>query len=746
MDSLKHLHELALMSQRLNMPFLQHFFKTFDPDVDTNLASTISHFHLRENNLETTDYRSAYHQLCDWFYGWNVTDGTAGFTTDTEATEHFRMKRVPREIVMKEKGERLECERIMKTYETLFIISRRALKKIYLEIEEEIPRIGTGLGTMQTQGRDEDNDASGGIDKEDLWKFDPNNAQLPRDEDYEDELEEEDDLAHFTSSERRVSRVAADGMIVRRKSVMVAAGNPLKEEASRNKLPVAEEGDESGNDFPVKSSDQLKSPKSSRSQSPQEDDGKRISAARKSVGEIEQRRASVAQPVITDPASQDLHRQASNSPWLNLPTVFSARVEDADEALRLTQRDINHIYSQSDRSVDFTLVCISNILLILGVSELLDDKPNFEKFYAYAHDISAEFVSNTLKTVWDLLNRELPNKMNLENLRNPDLLKQRFKDAPRNKIKKLYRKFILIHELLRALDIHIFPNFVAAHKEGIKCTQFSIFDSSLWLTGGYDCIIRIHDIRPQYVGHKSIITDVHFAKDDTMIVSSSFDRTIKIWNAQSSSCEKTLTGHTDSVTSCDVTIDGRYIASASTDCTVRLWDFATGECVCVIKRHTRWVKRVRFSHDGRYLISAGLDCKIYTWDVKFLMVAKAVSHTRCIETHSDYILDIATLKPTFVLSTSRDCTVRMHEFLTGQELVCVDLSPSWACTVAFSRDGTYFVTGSFDNNINIYTTADGEKIREIRALNLGIMSVGFPRDLEYVVVGTVEGFLQQIFL
>jgi WD40 repeat protein len=155
--------------------------------------------------------------------------------------------------------------------------------------------------------------------------------------------------------------------------------------------------------------------------------------------------------------------------------------------------------------------------------------------------------------------------------------------------------------------LHLFTKKVLWFKQGIKCAQYSAFDSNLWLTGGSDCILRITDIRAankhiclaQYVGHKSIITDAHFTHDDAHIVSSSYDRTLKIWNSRSATVDRTLQGHTDAVTSCDVSSDGRYIASSSLDNTVRFWDFATGECITIIKKHTRWVKIVRFSPDAR---------------------------------------------------------------------------------------------------------------------------------------------------
>lgn len=288
----------------------------------------------------------------------------------------------------------------------------------------------------------------------------------------------------------------------------------------------------------------------------------------------------------------------------------------------------------------------------------------------------------------------------------------------------------------------------------MKCAQFSQFDSNLWLTGGYDCIIRITDIRPsnkhmclaQYVGHKSIVTDVHFCHEDGNIVSSSFDRTVKIWNARTALPDRTLSGHTDGVTTCDVSPDGRYIASGSLDTTVRFWDFSNGECITIIKKHTRWLKVVRFSPDSRYLATAGMDRRIYLWDTKILTNSRSPTHSRLWENFGDYVLDMVLFKPNFLLACARDSTIRLFDYINGHELQSVSLSPSWACTIALSKNEEYFATGSFDNNINIFRVKDFSKVREIRAFNLGILCVRFPSDLGYVIAGTTEGFMQQIDL
>jgi hypothetical protein len=64
------------------------------------------------------------------------------------------------------------------------------------------------------------------------------------------------------------------------------------------------------------------------------------------------------------------------------------------------------------------------------------------------------------------------------------------KKSLRLRYRKLHRKFELLHILFSSLDIHVFPRFLQAHSEGCKTAAYSEFDSALWLTGGYDGVIR----------------------------------------------------------------------------------------------------------------------------------------------------------------------------------------------------------------------------------------------------------------
>lgn len=49
---------------------------------------------------------------------------------------------------------------------------------------------------------------------------------------------------------------------------------------------------------------------------------------------------------------------------------------------------------------------------------------------------------------------------------------------------------------------------------------------------------------------------------------------------------KTLEGHYNSVLSASYSPDGKYIASGSKDRTIKIWNAKSGECIKTLKGHT----------------------------------------------------------------------------------------------------------------------------------------------------------------
>ncbi|GAA5823243.1 hypothetical protein JCM10212_003602 [Sporobolomyces blumeae] len=67
------------------------------------------------------------------------------------------------------------------------------------------------------------------------------------------------------------------------------------------------------------------------------------------------------------------------------------------------------------------------------------------------------------------------------------------------------------------------------------------------------------------------------------------DKTIKVWDAVSGQCLKTLVGHDNWVRALIFHPSGKFLLSASDDKTIRTWDLATGRCLKTLEAHDHFV-------------------------------------------------------------------------------------------------------------------------------------------------------------
>jgi hypothetical protein len=97
-----------------------------------------------------------------------------------------------------------------------------------------------------------------------------------------------------------------------------------------------------------------------------------------------------------------------------------------------------------------------------------------------------------------------------------------------------------------------------------------------------------------------------------LLVTASSDRTIKLWNAESGTCIRTLTGHDDFINCVAFSPDGSALLSGDLSGSVCVWDIATGTCITTV-RMGGWVHDVVFSADGRTVCAAFRHAGVLAW-------------------------------------------------------------------------------------------------------------------------------------
>lgn len=135
------------------------------------------------------------------------------------------------------------------------------------------------------------------------------------------------------------------------------------------------------------------------------------------------------------------------------------------------------------------------------------------------------------------------------------------------------------------------------HSDAITCLQLddSLHDVPypVLMTGSWDRTIRIWNAETGACvsvlrGHTRGVRCIQF--DSAKLISGGMDSTLRIWSWRTGQCIRTLEGHRDSVIS--LSFDKHILASGSADSTIKVWDFATAECF-TLRGHREWVNQVK---------------------------------------------------------------------------------------------------------------------------------------------------------
>lgn len=175
----------------------------------------------------------------------------------------------------------------------------------------------------------------------------------------------------------------------------------------------------------------------------------------------------------------------------------------------------------------------------------------------------------------------------------------------------------------------------------------------------------------------------------------------------------TLVGHTHSVRALSGV--GELLVSGSYDCTVRVWNLRTGECIWRLTGHSQKVYSVVLDYERKRCMSGSMDGFVRIWNLENgTSLYQLEGHTS--------LVGLLDLTPSHLVSAAADHTLRIWSPDTGALQHTLD-GHSGAIT-CFQHDANKVVSGS-DGTLKMWDVRTGVFVRDLLTELSGVWQVRF---------------------
>ncbi|HEU4889357.1 MAG TPA: WD40 repeat domain-containing protein, partial [Thermoanaerobaculia bacterium] len=252
-------------------------------------------------------------------------------------------------------------------------------------------------------------------------------------------------------------------------------------------------------------------------------------------------------------------------------------------------------------------------------------------------------------------------------------------------------------------------------------------DSRMLVTSSTDWSIRVWNTasaRQLAVlrGHTAALTFAAFSADERTVVTAAGDRTARLWELPSGKPMKVFLGHQGGITGAAIDPLSRVLVTGSEDRTARLWDLTTGAELGVLRGHGDTVSSVAFSPDGQRILTTSLDRTARLWD------ANSATELLVLRADSSINTGIFTRDGRSVFTQGAG-VVRMWDVTTAPESVIALPGHEAAMrSVAFSPDGQRMAIAAWDETARLWNVRSLKETAVLRHPVFNVESVAFSPD------------------
>jgi len=252
------------------------------------------------------------------------------------------------------------------------------------------------------------------------------------------------------------------------------------------------------------------------------------------------------------------------------------------------------------------------------------------------------------------------------------------------------------------------------HAAPVTALAFSA-DGDYLMSGCDDQLIRVWQTAdlsqrtPVHVlqGHFGVVTRLvaqpRPAGGLSLLVSGSFDRSVRLWNMQTGQAVAVLRGHSKWLQALLFAPDDQLLVAGSDGQTLRVWDGRSGKMLHTLRGHTSLTEKLSFDVSGDFLASGSWDQTARIWNLRNPRLQQVLRGHRAMV--SSAVLGVGRYNGApqrWVATGGLDLTVALWSAETGTRLATGEAHKDRVVALAFRPDGRLLASGAWDGQIVLW--------------------------------------------
>lgn len=290
------------------------------------------------------------------------------------------------------------------------------------------------------------------------------------------------------------------------------------------------------------------------------------------------------------------------------------------------------------------------------------------------------------------------------------------------------------------------------HTKGISAIRWFPKSAHLLLSCSMDCRVKLWEVYKErrcirtYYGHRQAVRDVSFNNTGTQFLSAAYDRYIKLWDTETGQCVSRFTSR--KIPYCakfNPDNDKQHLFVAGTsDKKIICWDIRSGEIVQEYDRHLGAVNTITFVDENRRFVTTSDDKSLRVWewdipvDMKYLADPTMHSMPAVTPSPNQKWLACQSMDNKIVIFSA------LNRFkLNRKKTFSGHMVAGYACTLDFSPDMSYLVSGDADGKTYIWdwkTTKLYKKWKAHDSVCIGVL--WHPHEPSKVVTAGWDGVIK----